>query len=91
MLRAYEQVVTKVGPDGQPVDFDQTQLGDRLFNVVDAQIGFARRQEKRLWQEVPNVDITTFRNADGDEIDTPNFLTVWDESLPSTPRCCRGL
>ena len=84
VLRAYDQVVTKVGPDGQPVDFDQTQLGDRLFNVVDSQIGFARRQEKKLWQDVPDIDITTFRNADGEEIDTPNFLTSWDTSMPKT-------
>lgn len=84
VLRAYDQVVTKTGPDGEPVQFDQTQLGDRLFDVVDAQIGIARRQEKKLWEDVPNVDITTFRNADGDEIDTPNFLTAWDSSMPKT-------
>jgi hypothetical protein len=84
VLRAYDQVVSRVDADGNPIDFDQTQLGERLFNVVESQIAFARRQEKALWQDVPDIDITTFRNADGDEIDTPNFLTAWDTSMPKT-------
>jgi hypothetical protein len=44
----------------------------------------ARKQEKALWQNVPNLEITTFRNADGDDIDVPNFISAWDNSVPRT-------
>ena len=65
-------------------DIDNATLGRQLFNVVDAQMELARRQEKALWQNVPNIEITTFRNADGEEVDVPNFLSAWDNSVPIT-------
>jgi len=65
-------------------DLDNAYLGRQLFNVVDAQMELARRQEKALWQNVPDLEITTFRNADGDDIDVPNFISAWDNSVPRT-------
>ena len=65
-------------------DIDNATLGRQLFNVVDAQLELARKQEKALWQNVPNLEITTFRNADGDEVDVPNFISAWDSSVPRT-------
>jgi hypothetical protein len=65
-------------------DVDNAALGRQLFEVVDAQMRLARKQEKALWQNVPNLEITTFRNADGDEVDVPNFISAWDNSVPTT-------
>jgi hypothetical protein len=65
-------------------DIDNATLGRQLFNIVDAQMELARRQEKALWQNVPDLEITTFRNADGDDIDVPNFISAWDNSVPRT-------
>ncbi len=65
-------------------DIDNATLGNQLFSVVDAQIELARKQERALWANVPNIEITTFRNADGDDIDVPNFISAWDNSVPST-------
>ena len=65
-------------------DIDNATLGNQLFNVVNAQIELARKQEKALWANVPNIEITTFRNADGDDIDVPNFISAWDNSVPRT-------
>ena len=65
-------------------DIDNAALGRQLFNVVDTQMELARKQEKALWQAVPNIEITTFRNADGEDIDVPNFISAWDNSVPRT-------
>jgi len=65
-------------------DLDNAYLGRQLFNVVDAQMELARKQEKALWRNVPDIEITTFRNADGDDIDVPNFISAWDNSVPRT-------
>ena len=65
-------------------DIDNATLGRHLFNIVDTQMELARKQEKALWQNVPNIEITTFRNADGDEVDVPNFISSWENSVPIT-------
>ena len=39
---------------------DQGELGQKLFEVVDRQLGFARSQEKKLWSQVPEIEINTF-------------------------------
>jgi hypothetical protein len=65
-------------------DIDNAALGRQLFNVVDTQMELARKQEKALWAAVPDIEITTFRNADGEEVDVPNFISAWDNSVPRT-------
>jgi hypothetical protein len=65
-------------------DIDNAALGRQLFNVVDTQMEFARKQEKALWAAVPDIEITTFRNADGEEVDVPNFISAWDNAVPRT-------
>ena len=65
-------------------DIDNAALGRQLFNVVDTQMELARRQEKALWAAVPDIEITTFRNADGEEVDVPNFISAWDNAVPRT-------
>jgi hypothetical protein len=65
-------------------DIDNAALGRLLFNVVDTQMELARRQEKALWAAVPDIEITTFRNADGEDVDVPNFISAWDNAVPRT-------
>ena len=45
----------------------------------------ARAREKKLWSSIPDLEITSFRNADGEEQVLPNFLLNWQSILPRTP------
>ncbi len=45
----------------------------------------ARGREKKLWSAIPELEISEFKNADGESIDLPNFITNWQKILPKTP------
>ena len=45
----------------------------------------ARVREKRLWSSIPDLEITSFKNAKGEEQVLPNFLLNWQSILPRTP------
>tara|TARA_R100000995_G_scaffold84717_1_gene64457 strand:- start:576 stop:4367 length:3792 start_codon:yes stop_codon:yes gene_type:complete len=45
----------------------------------------ARLREKRLWSSIPDLQITSFVNAEGVEQALPNFLLNWQSILPRTP------
>ena len=54
------------------------ELGENIRQIVDQQYKLARRQESSLWNEVGDIPITTFRNAEGEEIAQPNFIQTFD-------------
>jgi len=59
-------------------------LSTKLFELASSQLSQARAQEKKLWNAVEDVDINVFRDADGNEVAQPNFLTAWENSMPKT-------
>ena len=59
-------------------------LSTKLFELASTQLSQARAQEKKLWKAVEDVDIKVFRDADGNEVAQPNFLTAWENSMPKT-------
>lgn len=61
-------------------------LGEKLFDIVKTKLGTDRAKERYLWQSVGGENsITTFINAKGEETNVPNFVTMWDRILRSTP------
>jgi len=46
-------------------------LSERLFDTIEANIGFARNQERKLWTAVPVVNVPV------DVSDPPKFLEYW--------------
>ena len=60
------------------------ELSERLFNLLDTQLGLARRKERQLWRAIPDEEITVFKDADGNVVDYPKFLDRWVTLLPDT-------
>ena len=60
------------------------ELSERLFNLLDTQLGLARRKERQLWRAIPDEEITVFKDADGNVVDYPQFLDRWITLLPDT-------
>jgi len=73
---------------------NQQELGQKLYDVMDAQLKRARAQERSLWRNVPIIEqaidpenIPSFQ-FEFNEFDGPvdtNFIAGWDRLLPSTP------
>lgn len=73
---------------------NQQELGQKLYDIMDAQLKRARSQERAFWRNVPRIEqaidpnnIPSFQYT-FDEFDAPvetNFLTAWDRLLPPTP------
>jgi len=62
------------------------QLSEKLYDVVSNQMELARRQEKQLWNNVPNVEITSFVDEAGEATNVPNFITVWENTFATAPQ-----
>lgn len=60
-------------------------LSQRLYDVVQNQLELARRQERKLWKDIPDREITEFVDAEGNALDAPNFITTWQSIMPKTP------
>ena len=58
------------------------ELSQRLFDSAIDTMQTGRREERRLWSAVEDQNITSFVDADGNELDQPNFLTAWQNSMP---------
>jgi len=73
---------------------NQQELGQKLYDIMDAQLKRARAQERSLWRNVPRIEqaidpenIPSFQ-FEFDEFEGPvdtNFLAGWDRLLPPTP------
>lgn len=84
MQRAADNVLSAAQRVGGTDPKNNMVLSTKLFDLAQTQLIQARNQEKKLWGAVNDVDITVFRDADGNEIGLPNFLTSWERSMPKT-------
>lgn len=84
MQRAAANVIAASQRVGGTDPQSNIALSQKLFDLASTQLSQARNQEKKLWSAVDDVDITVFRDADGNEVSLPNFLTAWEKSMPKT-------
>ena len=61
------------------------QLSASLFELTGNQLNKARDEEKRLYRDIGNLEITSFFNTQGNPTDTPNFIKYFENALPTTP------
>lgn len=61
------------------------ELSANLQLVTGNLLEEARNRERKLWSSIPQLEISEFKNAAGEAIDLPNFLTNWQNILPRTP------
>ena len=60
------------------------RLSEKLYDIFNNQLGLARGKEKKLWQAVPEVDITQFTDQNGTVSNIPNFIRAWNDLIGST-------
>ena len=59
-----------------------SELGEALFRSISELLDEARGQEKVLWRNVQNQEITTFSRPDGQTSTVPNFIESWLKAMP---------
>jgi len=78
---AFEQLQKGEGGDER-----MTDLGEKLFEVINTSLKTARTKERYLWQNVVgDTEINKFVDLNGKETGTPNFVSIWNEILRETP------
>jgi len=60
------------------------ELSASLFELAGTQLNKARDEEKRLYRDIGNLEITSFLNSQGNPSDTPNFIKYFESALPKT-------
>jgi hypothetical protein len=78
VLEAAERVA------GDGAGLSNMELSQKLADVLQTQLNQARGRERSLWQAVPDLEITEFKDAEGAVLDAPNFITKWRELMPRT-------
>ena len=76
LLAAFERVGT---------DRSNQELSLALFDIVDQQLSLARREERRLWSDIPQYTIDL---APGE---SPQVITSWLENMPTTPEAADAI
>jgi len=61
------------------------ELSASIFDLAGTQLNKARDEEKRLYRDIGNLEITSFVNSQGNPSDTPNFINYLEGALPNTP------
>jgi hypothetical protein len=83
VMEAFDKVAGKRGPEWAAER--QATLGQKLFNVIEERFKAGRAQERTLWRNTgQNLTITEFVDADGNVSDMPNFMSYWEDTLPTT-------
>lgn len=83
VLASFDKVAGKRGPDWAAER--QATLGRKLYEVIDARFKAGRAQERTLWRNTgPNLTLTEFVDADGNATNVPNFMSFYEEMLPTT-------
>ena len=78
VIEAFDTVSRK-GPGEQGATVGTTaEIGNSLDQIVKRVYEAAQQKAARLWNAIPDIEITTFRNAEGEEIDVPNFIQTFD-------------
>ena len=85
VLQNFEQVAGKRG-GSEWAGQRQAVLGQKLFDVIDMRFKAARTQERNLWRNTgdSNRVITEFVDFDGNTSDKPNFMSFWENTIPTT-------
>ena len=60
------------------------ELSKSLFELTGSQLRKARDEEKALYRDIANVEITSFVNTQGNPTDTPRFISYFDSRIPDT-------
>ena len=60
-------------------------VSSKLYESLDNLMTITRNKERKLWKLVENVEITQFKKPNGEIVSQPNFITVWEDSIPTTP------
>jgi hypothetical protein len=81
---ATDNLLQAVDTVGGETPVGNMELSERLFNLLDTQLGMARRKERQLWKAIPDEEITVFKDTDGNVVDYPTFLDRWITLLPET-------
>jgi len=89
LLKAHAQIQkskeTGLGVDGQPLNReeladleseDMMDLSNRLVQMLTAQKGFARGQQKNLYSKVGALDVNAFFDDTGAPVSTPKFIRL---------------
>ena len=83
VMEAFDKVAGKRGPEWAAER--QATLGRKLYDVIDERFKAGRAQEKTLWRNTgQNLDITEFVDSDGNASAVPNFMSYWEDTLPTT-------
>ena len=61
------------------------ELSKSLFELTGNQLNLARIEERNLYRNIGNIDITSFSNTAGSPTDTPRFISFFDDRAPTTP------
>ena len=61
------------------------ELSKSLFELTGNQLNLARIEEKNLYRNIGNIEITSFSNTAGSPTDTPRFISFLDDRAPTTP------
>ena len=61
------------------------ELSASIFELAGTQLNKARDEEKRLYRDIGNLEITSFLNSQGNPTDKPNFIKYFENVLPKTP------
>ena len=95
-LLKYQEAQKRLSPKSKEAVL--VQEGRALQEIIFSRLNRARNNEKRLWQNVPRVNISlgSFRDDqgvlntmsldDGTVVNVPNFVTEWLNVLPTNPK-----
>ena len=75
VLAAMERV-KGTGPE------NNKELGIKLNEAITGVLSKARNMERTLWQGLDNITLTEFRDVDNNIVETPNFISGWDDLMP---------
>ena len=64
-----------------------SELGQKLFEMVKAQQQLGRATERSNWEKVKSVEILKFVDGEGVELDKPNFIKLFEDRFtgPTIP------
>ena len=77
VLKSYE----KIKPDVE----SNIQLSETLYDVIKQQMKLGRDKERKLWNSVPNVKISSFFDSEGNLTSTPKFIAKWNQLFKDSP------
>jgi len=72
------KAVSRDGP------INNKKLSQKLFEVTGSALAEARNQERSLYRNIGNFEITSFVNTEGNPVDVPNFIRYFEENMPRT-------